>query len=134
MMFGFGILTGLLVLPLVGAAFMGARRFGEFEERMGAPPTIVAERLRTFCEIGVLRATPNPERSDGSVYGLTEKGRAFFPMTSFVLTWGERWFRAPEGPAVIMTHRCGAKFDPRLACSGPHQQEHLFSSRRRHTG
>ena len=39
---------------MLGAAFLGASRFGEFEQRMGAPPTIVAERLRTFCEIGVL--------------------------------------------------------------------------------
>ena len=45
---------------LLGAAFMGATRFGEFEQRMGAPPTIVAERLRTFCDIGVLAAEPEP--------------------------------------------------------------------------
>src|SRR6185312_11240530 len=30
---------------LLGAAFLGATRFGEFEQRMMAPPTIVADRL-----------------------------------------------------------------------------------------
>ncbi|TWP48466.1 helix-turn-helix transcriptional regulator [Lentzea tibetensis] len=99
---------------LVGAAFLGATRFGEFEQRMGAPPTVVADRLRTFCDIGVLVATPNPQRP---VYHLTEKGRSFFPVVATVVEWGHRWFQAPEGPALRLTHTgCGRAFHPRLRC------------------
>jgi predicted permease len=36
MMFGFGILTGLLVLPLVGAAFILAQRFHAAPEEVSA--------------------------------------------------------------------------------------------------
>lgn len=103
---------------LLGAAFMGATRFVEFEQRMGAPPTIVAERLRTFCEIGVLVQSPNPRRSDWAVYHLTDKGRGFFPVVASVLEWGQRWFHAPEGPAIRMEHtQCRRVFHPRLVCS-----------------
>ncbi|RSM91603.1 transcriptional regulator [Kibdelosporangium aridum] len=103
---------------LLGAAFLGATRFGEFEQRMGAPPTIVADRLRTFCDIGVLVASPNPQRPDWVVYHLTEKGRAFFPVVATVIEWGHRWFQAPEGPALRLTHTgCGRAFHPKLRCS-----------------
>ncbi|MBN9620291.1 MAG: helix-turn-helix transcriptional regulator [Actinobacteria bacterium] len=103
---------------LLGAAFMGATRFREFEQRMGAPPTIVAERLRTFCELGVLIQTPNPRRPDWAVYHLTDKGRGFFPVVASVLEWGQRWFRAPDGPAMRLQHlHCRRTFHPRLVCS-----------------
>ncbi len=103
---------------LLGAAFLGATRFGEFEQRMGAPPTIVAERLRTFRDIGVLTQTPNPQRPDWVTYHLTEKGRAFFPVLATVIEWAHRWFQAPEGPALRLTHTpCRRAFHPRLLCS-----------------
>jgi DNA-binding HxlR family transcriptional regulator len=102
---------------LLGAALLGATRFGEFEQRMGAPPTIVADRLRTFCELGVLEQTPNPQRPDWVVYHLTAKGRAFFPVVASVLEWAQRWFQAPEGPSLRMVHNhCGRAFHPRLVC------------------
>jgi hypothetical protein len=88
---------------------------------MGAPPTIVAERLRTFCDIGVLTQSPNPTRPDWSIYALTEKGESFYPVTALVLDWGERWFESPEGLALAMTHvACGNGFHPRLQCSACH--------------
>lgn len=103
---------------MLGAAFLGASRFGEFEQRMCAPPTVVAERLRTFCELGVLTQTPNPKRPDWVVYHLSEKGRAFFPVIALAVEWGQRWFHAPEGPALRMEHRrCARTFHPRLICS-----------------
>ena len=94
---------------LLGAAFLGAHRFKDFEQRLGAPPAMIADRLRTFCDLGVLTATPN--------YRLTAKGRAFFPVVMCTLDWGHRWFRAPEGRALIYRHtECGRIFTPRLAC------------------
>lgn len=102
---------------LLGAAFLGATRFGEFEQRMGAPPTIVADRLRTFRDLGMLEQTPNPQRPDWVVYHLTSKGRDFFPVVASTIDWGQRWFVAPEGPALKLVHReCGRAFHPRLIC------------------
>jgi DNA-binding HxlR family transcriptional regulator len=95
---------------LLGAAFLGARRFTDFAERLGAPPTTVADRLRTFVDLGVL------ESAEG-VYHLTAKGRAFFPVVMCMIEWGHRWFRAPEGPALVYRHpECGQDFQPILAC------------------
>ncbi|MFC0556954.1 winged helix-turn-helix transcriptional regulator [Planotetraspora thailandica] len=108
---------------ILGAAFQGLHRFRDFEQRLGAPPTIIAERLRLFCELGVFEQTPSEERADWPSYRLTEKGRAFFPVVIVAIDWGQRWFRAPEGPALVYTHRaCGRDFHARLtcdACSAP---------------
>jgi hypothetical protein len=38
-------------------------------------------------------------------------------MTS--IDWGQRWFLAAEGPALVYTHRrCGRDFQVQLTCSG----------------
>lgn len=103
---------------LIGAAFLGASRFGEFEQQIGAPPTIVAERLRTFCDIGVLVQSPNPLRPDWVFYHLTDKGRAFYPVVASVIEWAQRWFHSPDGPALRLEHlKCHRAFHPRLVCS-----------------
>lgn len=105
-------------MALLGAAFLGATRFGEFERRMGAPPTIVADRLRTFCDVGVLEMHPNPQRPAWVAYHLTDKGRAFYPVLSAILEWGQRWYQSPEGPALRLEHtQCRRTFHPRLMCS-----------------
>jgi DNA-binding HxlR family transcriptional regulator len=100
----------------LAAAFLGARRFTDMLVMMGAPPTIVSDRLHRFCQMGVLTTVARP--GSGRVeYRLTDKGRAFFPHIMVLLDWGDRWFRAPEGPAVLLTHTpCGGPFRPVLRC------------------
>ena len=50
-------------------------------------------------------------------YRLTEKGRALFPVLVTALQWAQRWYQAPEGPAVILTHTgCGRRFCAVLTC------------------
>jgi DNA-binding HxlR family transcriptional regulator len=102
----------------IAAAFLGARRFTDMLEMMGAPPTIVSDRLRKFCQMGVLETAPAKVGSGRAEYRLTDKGRAFFPHVMVMLEWGDRWFRAPEGPASLYTHAaCGGEFHPVLYCS-----------------
>jgi DNA-binding HxlR family transcriptional regulator len=100
----------------LAAAFLGARRFTDMLVMMGAPPTIVSDRLHTFCQMGVLETVARPG-SGRAEYRLTDKGRAFFPHIMVMLDWGDRWFRAPEGPAMLLTHTaCGGTFRPVLRC------------------
>jgi DNA-binding HxlR family transcriptional regulator len=101
-------------------AFLGTKRFNEFRTKLGAPPGSLAERLQTFCEIGVLTTTAD-ESDVGAQHGkyqLTDKGRALFPVLAGVLNWAERWFQAPEGPAILLTHEtCGGPFEVQLVCN-----------------
>jgi DNA-binding HxlR family transcriptional regulator len=102
----------------MAAAFLGAKRFTDMLTMMGAPPSIVSDRLRTFCRMGVLETRLDSASSGRVSYRLTGKGRAFFPHVMVMLHWGDKWFRAPEGPAMLFTHTtCGAAFTPVLRCS-----------------
>ena len=100
------------------AAFLGARRFTDMLTMMGAPPAIVSDRLRTFCRMGVLETRLTSATSGRVEYRLTDKGRAFFPHVMVMLDWGDKWFRASEGPATMLTHTsCGGQFRPVLHCA-----------------
>jgi DNA-binding HxlR family transcriptional regulator len=95
---------------LLVASFVGMSRFTDYQTQLGAPPGSLADRLSIFTANGVLVA------SEGR-YLLTEKGRAFFPVLISALQWAQRSFRAPEGPAVMLTHSgCGRGFDAVLVC------------------
>ncbi|GAA3207895.1 helix-turn-helix domain-containing protein [Actinocorallia longicatena] len=112
-----GLIGNRWSAALLGAAFQGAHRFRDFEHRLGAPPTIISDRLRAFCEIGVFEQTPGTDRPDWPGYHFTQKGRAFFPVIMTAVDWGQRWFRAAEGPALVYTHKnCGQDLKAQLAC------------------
>jgi DNA-binding HxlR family transcriptional regulator len=109
---------------MVGAAFLGARRFRDFEQ-IGAPPALVAQRLRALVDLEVFEQV-QATVDEPAGYRLSHKGAALFPIVVSFLTWGERWRPASDGPAVIATHRtCGALFLPSLTCSECAQQLRL---------
>ena len=95
---------------LLVAAFVGISRFTDFQTQLGAPPGSIADRLSIFTANGVFETSDNR-------YRLTEKGRALFPVLVTALQWAQRWYHAPEGPAVVLTHTaCGRRFSAVLAC------------------
>jgi DNA-binding HxlR family transcriptional regulator len=95
---------------LLVAAFVGMSRFTDFQTQLGAPPGSIADRLSIFADNGVFVVADNR-------YRLTEKGRALFPVLISALQWAQRWFHAPEGPAVALTHTaCGGRFTAVMTC------------------
>jgi DNA-binding HxlR family transcriptional regulator len=104
------VLGNRWAFALLVAAFVGVSRFTDFQGQLGAPPGSVADRLSIFTANGVLVAVDNR-------YRLTEKGRALFVVLVTALQWAQRWFQAPEGPAVLLTHTsCGGRFGAVLVC------------------
>ena len=109
-------------IAILGAAFLGVTRFNDFQKRLSASPTIIADRLSVFADLGVLQQVPTAERADWMEYRLTPKGLAFLPVVLLVIQWGHRWFHAPDGPALIMHHStCGSELHVILACSACHE-------------
>nr|WP_313673025.1 winged helix-turn-helix transcriptional regulator [Mycolicibacterium sp.] len=101
---------------LLLASFLGTTRFTDFQSQLGIPPTLLAERLKTFGDIGVLRGPPTTKTQRG-VYLLTDKGRAFFGVLLTAVQWAHRWFATPDGPAVVTRHTdCGRPLTAELAC------------------
>jgi DNA-binding HxlR family transcriptional regulator len=98
-------------------AFMRVRRFEDFLARTGAPRPVLAERLKTLVDNGVLERRQYAERPDRFEYRLTEKGRDLWPVLVSILRWGDRWMSPDVGPPVELHHRaCGHEMHPELAC------------------
>jgi len=95
---------------VMARAFMGVRRFVDFEATTEASPTVLSDRLRKLVSLGVL------SRGEASEYRLTDKGLAFFPVLALLMDWADRW--GPQGPHVMhLVHRpCGKELVPALRC------------------
>lgn len=75
-------------LLIVRDAFDGARRFSEFQRSLGIAKNILADRLRTLVELGILDARSN-EQGTRQEYALTDRGRDLFLVIVSLRQWGE---------------------------------------------
>jgi len=91
---------------------------------MGAPPTIVSDRLRKFCEMGVLETVMAKAGSGRAEYRLTDKGLDLYPVLVALMEWGDRYEVGTDGPQVLLRHRdCGEPARLQLACAAGHVLE-----------
>jgi DNA-binding HxlR family transcriptional regulator len=101
---------------VIREAFLGTRRFDEFERRLGIAPNVLSERLARLVDTGVLERRAYQDRPLRHEYRLTRKGLALYPVPLAMLTWGDRWMSNGK-PMLRLTHRtCGKRFTALLAC------------------
>lgn len=105
-------------LLVLREAFWRVRRFEDFQARTGAPRQVLAERLKTLVDRGVLERRRYSERPERFEYRLTAKGLDLYPVLISLLRWGDDWMAdADEPPPVELRHRnCGATIHPELSC------------------
>ena len=97
-------------------AFLGTRRFDDFQRRLGCARNVLTERLNRLVETGLLRKVPYQERPLRHEYRLTRKGVELWPATMMLMKWGDRHL-APDGPPIVVLHKdCGGALDERLRC------------------
>ena len=102
---------------IVRDAFLGVRRFDDFQTRLGISRNVLAQRLATLVAAGVLERRRYQERPPRHEYVLTAKGHDLWPVLNAMRQWGDR-HAAPAGPPLVVVHRaCGHKADLVLACS-----------------
>jgi DNA-binding HxlR family transcriptional regulator len=102
-------------LLILRDAFLGVRRFGDFETRLGITPTVLTRRLAQLVAASMLRRV---QGTPGYVdYHLTQKGLDVYPVALMLLCWETRWF--PARAAIVLRHAvCGGATTPCLTCSG----------------
>jgi DNA-binding HxlR family transcriptional regulator len=101
---------------IVREAFLGTRRFDEFQRRTGAARNVLQARLERLVDEGVLRRVPYQERPPRYEYRLTRKGTDLLPVLQSLMLWGDR-HAAPNGPPIVLEHvGCGGELDDRRRC------------------
>jgi DNA-binding HxlR family transcriptional regulator len=83
-------------LLIIRDAFLGKRRFGEFQKSLGLAKNILTIRLRTLVEDGILATAPASDGSAYQEYVLTPKGRGIFPVLVALRQWSEEFDDHPE--------------------------------------
>jgi DNA-binding HxlR family transcriptional regulator len=75
-------------LLIVRDAFLGRRRFGEFQKSLGLSRNILTQRLRALVADGILVTVPASNGSAYQDYVLTPKGRDLHTVIVALRQWG----------------------------------------------
>jgi DNA-binding HxlR family transcriptional regulator len=92
-------------LLIIRDAFLGIRRFSEFQKNLGLAKNILTARLRTLVDHGILTTAPASDGSAYQEYLLTPKGRGVFPVLVALRQWSEEFDHRPEEIATVLVDR-----------------------------
>jgi DNA-binding HxlR family transcriptional regulator len=92
-------------LLIIRDAFLGKRRFGEFQKSLGAAKNILTTRLRALVDDGILTTAPASDGSAYQEYVLTPKGRGVFPVLVALRQWSEEFSNAPDSIGTLLVDR-----------------------------
>jgi DNA-binding HxlR family transcriptional regulator len=126
------VVGGWWSLLIVRDAFLGVRRFDDFQARLVISRNILNQRLSHLVEHGVLERVPYQDNPPRSEYRLTTKGRDLWPVVNAMRQWGDRW-SVSDGPPVHIRHsscrrvvkaveicsHCGEPLDARSVIAEP---------------
>lgn len=97
-------------------AFLGRRRFDDFQQALSLSRGVLAQRLSRLVEEGLLEKRLYEERPPRHEYVLTEKGRAFYPVLAAMWRWGSDWLweEGEETPFSLYDKQTGEPVSPRV--------------------
>ena len=104
-------------LMIVRDAFLGVRKFENFQRNLGMTRHLLSERLRKLVEHEILERVVYQEKPTRYEYRLTEKGIELYPIMLTLVDWGDRWMGDEHGPPVEYLHKgCQHVVMPSLHC------------------
>jgi DNA-binding HxlR family transcriptional regulator len=111
-------------LLVLREAFLGVRRFADFQRVLGAPRAVLTDRLATLVGAGILLRVPYQAEGERQrhEYRLSSKGLDLYPALVALMEWGDRHL-AEDGVAPLeLRHReCGAPVHLALVCDDGHE-------------
>lgn len=109
-------------LLILQRAFLGARRFSQWQDVLGVSNSVLTSRLRELERYSVLTRVPDPSYAGRSEYRLTDRGLDLWSVLVVIWAWEKRWILSRPTPLPeLRHHRCGLACVPRLTCTcAPH--------------
>mgnify|MGYP006274195603 CR=1 FL=1 len=100
---------------VLAACFYRIRRYDDFLANLDISTSVLAERLASLVEHGVLERRRYQTRPERFEYVLTAMGRALYPVVLAFLAWGSRWAcGAQRTPVVLISNATGKVVEPSL--------------------
>lgn len=103
-------------LLIIRDAFMGARRFEDFQRRTGIARNVLSGRLNLLVEEGIFAKVPYQDHPARYEYRLTEKGLDLWPLIVALVQWGDRYIYPGRAPVLLVHKRCGGAVNDRRIC------------------
>ena len=104
-------------LLIVRDAFLGVRRFDDFQARLGISRNTLNQRLTHLVDAGILNRVQYEKHPPRFEYRLTEKGRDLWHVVTAMRQWGDR-HAAPDGPPMELIHKsCAHVSEAAVVCS-----------------
>jgi DNA-binding HxlR family transcriptional regulator len=111
-------------LLIIRDALYGARRFSDFVEHLAMPRSVLANRLETLVEHGVLAKVSAADRGYAE-YEITAKGKQLWPAIRVLMSWGDEHYAAAEPPLSFHHADDGGRLDAEGICSSCHEPVEL---------
>ena len=102
-------------LLIVRDAFLGLRRFDEFQASLGVARNVLTDRLNRLVEEGILERVRYSERPERYEYRLTRKGRDLQIALEGLRQWGDKYV-SDKPPRIT---RCKSDKRPVVAALVP---------------
>ncbi len=87
-------------LLIVRDAFLGLRRFDQFQESLGIARNVLTGRLNRLVDEGILERVRYSERPERFEYRLTDKGRDLYVALTALRQWGDTYL-SERPPRVL---------------------------------
>jgi len=87
-------------LLIVRDAFLGLRRFEQFQQSLGIARNVLTDRLNRLVDEGILERVRYSERPERYEYRLTRKGRDLNLALAGLRQWGDKYISA-KPPTVL---------------------------------
>ena len=103
---------------IIREAFLGTRRFEEFQGRLGIARNILTARLKKLCANEILDRVPVKEGAKRHEYVLTPKGKDMMPLLVALTQWGDKWvFGENNEPLIFLDREHGRPIARIQVCS-----------------
>jgi DNA-binding HxlR family transcriptional regulator len=94
-------------LLIVRDAFLGLRRFEQFQQSLGIARNVLTDRLNRLVDEGILERVRYSERPERYEYRLTQKGRDLHLALTGLRQWGDK--HVSEKPPRVLRRKVDRK-------------------------
>lgn len=103
---------------ILRACFNSIDTFDEIRADCGMATNVLADRLKTLIERGILEKHAYQQKPTRYHYTITKSGLDIYPIQLELIKWGDRYYAGADGPPVLLYHKsCNSRLVQQVSCS-----------------
>lgn len=101
---------------LIREIYFGVHRFGQLQRALGIAPNVLAARLVSLTDAGILEKIRYHEDPDWFEYHLAPDAREIAPAMLWIAQWAEEHLSDADQVRLLRHTSCGRRTHPKLVC------------------